>query len=96
MKKRKDGAQREDERSSVRQKRCAWHAALDAFDTWMRCVYGRAHTREKKWKWKVSLTTGVTDGFALGISTPERRTGGLTIRTGLRSRERSRLGLDGR
>jgi len=69
---------------------------LDAFDTWMRCVYGRAHTREKKWKWKVSLTTGVTDRFALGISTPERRTGGLTISTGLRSRERSRLGLDGR
>jgi hypothetical protein len=44
--KEKDGAQREDERSSVRHKHCAWHA-LDAFDTWMRCITD-GHTHVKR------------------------------------------------
>jgi hypothetical protein len=56
---------------------------------------GEAHPREKVMKWRV-LTTGVADGLALAISTPERRSGGLTVSTGLDRRRLSRLGLDGR
>jgi len=59
----------------------------------MRC--GEAHTREKEWKWKVRLTTGVADRFALGISTPKWGSGGLTVCAGLGCRGRTSLGLDG-
>ena len=44
-------------------------------------------------KRKVRLTTGVANRFALGISTPERRSGGLTVSTGLDRRRWSRLRL---
>jgi hypothetical protein len=46
-------------------------------------------------KRKVRLTTGIAHRFALGISTPKRRSGGLTVSTGLDRRRRSRLGLGG-
>ena len=68
MKKEKEGSQRED-RSSVRHKRFAWHAVIRTRHV-EEMRYGEAHTREKEWKWKVRLTTGVANGFTLGISAP--------------------------
>src|SRR6266852_3695302 len=69
--------------------------APNTSDTWVRCVMERHINVKRNEMERKRLTTGIAHRFALGISTPKRRSGGLTVSTGLDRRRRSRLGQGG-